>query len=66
MSIVVETDVGGHLVTLHVNGARLTMDICTAHKVASFLGATLDALAHDTVVKHNQHLLSGAYRHEQA
>lgn len=47
MTVTVQADVGGHVITLDVNGARLLLDRHTAMRVASYLSQTLDALYSD-------------------
>ena len=47
MTVSVQADVCGHVITLDVNGARLLLDRHTAMRVASYLSQTLDALYSD-------------------
>lgn len=61
MTVTVSSDVGGSTLTLNVNGAKLKMDIKTAHEVAHFIGITLDQLSHDAVMKRMEHRLTEAY-----
>lgn len=63
MSVLVTCDVGGHTLTLHLNGGQpIVMDIPTAYQVAHFLSITLDRLAQDHVAKAQKTLVDGAYR----
>jgi hypothetical protein len=62
MSIFVTSDVGGHTLTLEVNGSTpLTMDIATAFKVVHYLSVTLDQLAADHIAKRQQDRINGEY-----
>lgn len=51
MSVTTMSDIGGHTITLNVNGARLTMDLHTAHQVCEQLAYQLDSLARDHAAK---------------
>jgi 5-methylcytosine-specific restriction endonuclease McrA len=61
MSVNTVADVGGHTITLIVNGARLTMDLRTAHEICHQLAHQLDQLAQDQVVKRQQDLIDRRY-----
>ncbi len=54
MTVEVISDVGGHTMTLIVNGARLTMDLVTAEKVIQSMTSALDRLYYDHVAKQQQ------------
>lgn len=57
MTIEVISEVGGHTMTLMVNGARLQMDLITAGLVAQRINQSLDFLYADQVAAHQQDAL---------
>lgn len=57
MTLDVISDVGGHSLTLHCNGAKLTMDLVTAEQAVLRINQTLDRLYADQVAKHQQDAL---------
>lgn len=61
MSVTTMSDIGGHTITLNVNGARLTMDLHTAHQVCEQLVYQLDSLARDQVTKKQRELVEAGY-----
>lgn len=63
MSVEVISDVGGHTLTLVVNGARLQMDLVTAELAAMRINQGLDFLYADQVAKHQQDALYKRMNH---
>ena len=65
MTVEVISDVGGHTMTLIVNGARLTMDLVTAEQAGQRIFQTLDRLYADQVAAHQQDALYRKMNHHE-
>ena len=65
MTVDVISDVGGHTMTLIVNGSRLTMDLVTAEAAAQRILYTLDCLYADQVAAHQQDALYKKMNHHE-
>ena len=61
MSVTTMSDIGGHTITLNVNGARLTMGLRTAHQVCEQLAYQLDSLARDQADKRQKERIEKEY-----